>query len=278
MAADANMQTSSASVHTLTEDQRHQLPLVVQDLTVAYHRKPVLWDVDLALPEGRLIAVVGPNGAGKSTFIKAVLGLIPRASGRVTIYGQPYERQRGLVGYVPQRESVDWDFPVNALDVVAMGLYGRIGWFRPVGGRHRRRAMEELEKVGMAAYAQRQISQLSGGQSQRVAIARALVLGPRILVCDEAVAALDGSVRKQVLELLRTVQDETGLSIIFISHDLAVVRSISHRVLVMYAGRLVEAAHNEQVFAMPQHPYTRALIDSVPVPDPVVAPNAAPSQ
>ena len=110
-----------------------EAPLWVNDLTVAYHRKPVLWDIDLTLPEGRLIAVVGPNGAGKSTFIKAVLGLVPRASGSVTIYGESYETQRHLVGYVPQRESVDWDFPVNALDVVAMGLYRRIGWFRPVG-------------------------------------------------------------------------------------------------------------------------------------------------
>ena len=152
MAVPATHLNTATSVHALSDDQRRKLPLAVQDLTVAYHRKPVLWDVDLAMPEGRLIAIVGPNGAGKSTLIKAVLGLIPRASGRVTIYGRPYEKQRRLVGYVPQRESVDWDFPVNALDVVAMGLYGQIGWFRPVGRAHRRRALEELDKVGMAAY------------------------------------------------------------------------------------------------------------------------------
>ena len=134
-----------------------------------------------------------------------------------------------------------------------------------------------LKKVGLEeALLQRYPHELSGGQAQRVAIARALVLEPRILVCDEAVAALDGSVRKQVLELLRAVQDESGLSIVFISHDLAVVRSVSHRVLVMYAGRLVEVAQNENLFASPVHPYTRVLIDSVPVPDPVVAPKAAP--
>lgn len=124
--------------------------LWVNDLTVAYHRKPVLWDIELTLPEGRLIAVVRPNGAGKSTFIKAVLGLVPRASGAVTIYGKSYEAQRHLVGYVPQRESVDWDFPVSALDVVAMGLYRKIGWLRPVGSQHRRTALDALEKVGMA--------------------------------------------------------------------------------------------------------------------------------
>ncbi len=135
--------------------------LWISDMTVAYHRKPVLWDVALSLPEGRLIAVVGPNGAGKSTLIKAILGLVPMASGGVSIYGKPYETQRRLVGYVPQRESVDWDFPVNAMDVVAMGFYRSIGWLRPVGRRHREKAVEELAKVGMADYADRQIGMLA---------------------------------------------------------------------------------------------------------------------
>ena len=167
-------QANPKNINTTSPDllSPEEAPLWVNDLTVAYHRKPVLWDVDLTLPEGRLIAVVGPNGAGKSTFIKAVLGLVPRASGMVTIYGEPYEAQRQLVGYVPQRESVDWDFPVNALDVVAMGLYRRIGWLRPVNRTHRQIALEALEKVGMANYAKRQISQLSGGQQQRVFLAR----------------------------------------------------------------------------------------------------------
>ena len=134
-----------------------------------------------------------------------------------------------------------------------------------------------LEKVGLEEkFLRRFPHELSGGQAQRVAIARALILDPKILICDEAVAALDGTVRAQVLELLRSVQEETGLSIIFISHDLAVVRSVSHRVLVMYMGRLVEAAENESLFARPAHPYTQALIKSVPVPDPVVAPGRAP--
>ena len=161
-----------------------EIPLWVNDLTVAYHRKPVLWDVDLSLPEGKLIAVVGPNGAGKSTFIKSVLGLVPRASGAVSIYGKSYSAQRHLVGYVPQRESVDWDFTVNALDVVAMGLYRRIGWLRPVNRQHRRTALEALEKVGMANYAERQISQLSGGQQQRVFLARALAQDARVYFMD----------------------------------------------------------------------------------------------
>ena len=139
------------------------------------------------------------------------------------------------------------------------------------------RTVEVLEKVGLdKQYLRRFPHELSGGEAQRVAIARAFVLDPKVLICDEAVAALDGSVREQVLDLLRDVQKETGLSIIFISHDLGVVRSISHRVLVMYMGQVVEQADSASLFDAPKHPYTRALLDSVPVPDPVVAPKRAP--
>ena len=136
----------------------------------------------------------------------------------------------------------------------------------------RQRVVDMLEQVGLGnAFLSRYPHELSGGQAQRVAIARALILKPRVLVCDEAVAALDGSVREQILRLLREQQQASGLSILFISHDLGVVRAISHRVLVMYLGRLVELADNESLFGRPQHPYTRALIDAVPVPDPEVA-------
>ncbi|HKV07453.1 MAG TPA: ATP-binding cassette domain-containing protein, partial [Thermoanaerobaculia bacterium] len=136
----------------------------VHDLTVAYRTQPVLWDVDLQLPAGKLIAIVGPNGAGKSTLLKAMLGLVPTVTGWVQIFGEPYARRRSWVGYVPQRESVDWDFPTSALDVVTMGLYGQIGWFRRPSARHRETALACLDKVGMKDYAYRQISQLSGGQ------------------------------------------------------------------------------------------------------------------
>jgi manganese/zinc/iron transport system ATP- binding protein len=246
MAAPANPQSSSASVHSLTEDQRRALPLAVQDLTVAYHRKPVLWDVDLAMPEGRLIAIVGPNGAGKSTLIKAVLGLIPRASGRVTIYGRPYEKQRRLVGYVPQRESVDWDFPVNALDVVAMGLYGRIGWFRPVGRNHRRRALEELDKVGMAAYAQRQISQLSGGQQQRVFLARALAQDADLYFMDEPFAGVDVATERAIIALLKELK-AAGKTCVVVHHDLQTVPTYFDHVVLLNM-RVVEAGPVDTVF------------------------------
>src|SRR5690606_25180635 len=131
--------------------------------SVAYHKTPVLNKVSFEIPEGKLVGIIGPNGAGKSTLIKAVLGLVPMLEGDVEIYGKPYAMQRRLVGYVPQRESVDWDFPTDALDVVTMGTYGRLGWFRRPGAKERATAMECLRKVGMAEFADRQISQLSGG-------------------------------------------------------------------------------------------------------------------
>ena len=158
--------------HTVAATVRY--PLAVRDLTVAYHRKPVIWDIDLSIPEGKLVGIVGPNGAGKSTLLKACLDLIPRSSGEVNIYGRPYEKERRRVGYVPQRESVDWDFPVSALDVVAMGTYGKLGWFRRVSKHSKALSIQALERVGLADYADHQISQLSGGQQQRTFLARAL--------------------------------------------------------------------------------------------------------
>ena len=240
-------------------------------------------DVSFAVRQGETGAVVGESGSGKSSLVRAMLGLVPMASGTVVYAGEPLEgpvqhRARALrrdLQLVFQDPASALNPPMRVQEIVAEPL--RVHE-RGMASRERAdRVVAILEKVGLKeSFLRRYPHELSGGQAQRVAIARALVLGPRILVCDEAVAALDGSVRKQVLELLRTIQGETGLSIIFISHDLAVVRSISHRVLVMYAGRLVEAARNEQIFAAPLHPYTRGLIDSVPVPDPVVAPKAAP--
>jgi manganese/zinc/iron transport system ATP- binding protein len=221
-------------------------PLWVNDLTVAYHRKPVLWDIDLDLPEGQLIAVVGPNGAGKSTLIKAVLGLVPRASGAVSIYGRPYEAQRHLVGYVPQRESVDWDFPVNAMDVVAMGLYRQIGWFKPVAGRHQQKALGELEKVGMAAYARRQISQLSGGQQQRVFLARALAQDARLYLMDEPFAGVDVATERAIISLLKALKS-AGKTCIVVHHDLQTVPTYFDHVVLLNM-RVVDAGPVEEVF------------------------------
>ncbi len=240
-------------------------------------------DVSFALRQGETVAVVGESGSGKSSLVRAMLGLVPMASGKVVYAGEPLEGPVQRRARAQRRDlQLVFQDPASALNpqmrVQAIVEEPLLVHERGIPSNERlARVTAILEKVGLSdTFLRRFPHELSGGQAQRVAIARALVLEPRVLVCDEAVAALDGSVRKQVLELLRDVQDETGLSIIFISHDLAVVRSISHRVLVMYAGRLVEAARNEQLFSTPLHPYTKALIDSVPVPDPVVAPKAAP--
>jgi manganese/zinc/iron transport system ATP- binding protein len=207
-------------------------PLLVRDLTVAYHRKPVLWDVELQLPDGGLVGVIGPNGAGKSTLIKAVLGIVPRVSGEVLIHGAPYEKQRRLVGYVPQRESVDWDFPVDALDVVLMGRYGRLGWVRRPGRTDRAAAMECLERVGMADFARRQISQLSGGQQQRVFLARALAQEAKLYFMDEPFAGVDAATEKAIVELLRDLR-AAGRTCMIVHHDLPSAREYFDHVILL---------------------------------------------
>jgi manganese/zinc/iron transport system ATP- binding protein len=222
------------------------MPLSVHDLTVAYHRKPVLWDIDLDIPEGKLVGIVGPNGAGKSTLIKACLDLIPKASGEVGIYGKTYREQRHLVGYVPQRESVDWDFPVSALDVVAMGTYRRVGWFRRIGGKQKQAAMEALEAVGISHLAHRQISQLSGGQQQRVFLARALVQNARVYLMDEPFAAVDAATEQAIVKLLRTL-NEQGKSCLVVHHDLATVTQYFDW-LVLLNMRVVAVGPTKEVF------------------------------
>ena len=196
--------------------------LSIHDLTVAWHQKPVLWDVDLDIPAGCLACIVGPNGAGKSTLIKACLDLVPAVSGEVRVFGKPYRQHRRRVGYVPQRESVDWEFPVSALDVVAMGTYGRLGWLRPVGSRQRAEAMAALERVGMEHFANRQISQLSGGQQQRVFLARALVQDADLYLMDEPFASVDAATEQAIVEVLRTLQKQ-GRTVVVVHHDLQTV-------------------------------------------------------
>lgn len=197
-------------------------PLSIHDLTVAWHRKPVLWDVDLDIPKGQLACIVGPNGAGKSTLIKACLDLVPAVSGEVRVFGEPYHRQRKRVGYVPQRESVDWDFPVSALDVVAMGTYGRLGWLQPVGRKQKVQAMQALERVSLEQYAHRQISQLSGGQQQRVFLARALAQDADLYLMDEPFASVDAATEQAIVEVLRTLRSD-GKTVVVVHHDLQTV-------------------------------------------------------
>jgi manganese/zinc/iron transport system ATP- binding protein len=193
--------------------------LEIHDMTVAYRRKPVLWDIDLTVPEGKLVGIVGPNGAGKSTLIKATLGLVPLASGKVEIYGKPYDTQRRIVGYVPQRETVDWDFPVTALDVVLMGTYGKLGWFRRPGHRQREIARECLAQVELADLADRQIRQLSGGQQQRVFLARALAQDATVYFMDEPFAGVDAATEAAILRLLQNLRSARK-TVFVVHHDL----------------------------------------------------------
>ncbi|MEM1067352.1 MAG: ABC transporter ATP-binding protein [Planctomycetota bacterium] len=201
------------------QSSNSDVPLSVYDLTVAYDRKPVVWDVEFDVPAGSLVGVIGPNGAGKSTLLKAVMDLIPRASGRVEVFGASYKANRNRVGYVPQRESVDWDFPVDALDVVTMGLYREVGWCLPVRKKHRRKAMEALERVGIADLAFRQISQLSGGQQQRTFLARALVQQADLYLMDEPFAAVDAATERAIVDLLADMKQH-GKTALVIHHDL----------------------------------------------------------
>lgn len=198
------------------------LALHVEDLTVSYQHKPVLWDIDLDIAPGVLAAIVGPNGAGKSTLIKSVLGLIKPSAGHIYIFGQPYKSQRQRVGYVPQRNTVDWDFPTTALDIVMMGLYGKLGWLRRPGKRERDQALRALEQVGMHDLAQRQISELSGGQQQRVFLARALVQDADIYFMDEPMAGVDATTERAIINLLRDLRSQ-GKTVIVVHHDLQTV-------------------------------------------------------
>ncbi|MEM6469366.1 MAG: metal ABC transporter ATP-binding protein [Planctomycetota bacterium] len=215
------------------EDQRGEtIPLSVYDLTVAYHRKPVIWDISFDLPPGKLVGIIGPNGAGKSTLLKAAMGLIPKSSGRVKFFGKSYWESRSRVGYVPQRESVDWQFPVSALDVVAMGLYEQIGWFRRVSKRHREQAREALHRVGIGELADRQISQLSGGQQQRTFLARALVQRADLYLMDEPFAAVDAATEKAIVALLDDLKAE-GKTAVVIHHDLQTVAEYFDHVILL---------------------------------------------
>jgi manganese/zinc/iron transport system ATP- binding protein len=228
------------------EEHPHSAPLSVHDMTVAYHRKPVLWDVDYDAPEAKLIGIVGPNGAGKSTLIKAALDLVPKASGRVLIYGKPYRKQRHLVGYVPQRESVDWDFPISALDVVTMGRYGKIGWCVPVTRKHREAALAALERVGMGDYAKRQISQLSGGQQQRVFLARALVQDAQLYFMDEPFAGVDASTEQAIVRILQDLR-AAGKTCLVVHHDLQTVPEYFDEVILLNM-RIVASGPTTDVF------------------------------
>ncbi len=222
------------------------IALEIHDMTVAYHRRPVLWDIDMQIPEGKLVGIVGPNGAGKTTLIKAALGLVPLASGKVEIYGKSYQQQRHLVGYVPQRESVDWDFPVTVRDVVLMGTYGHLGWFKRPGKKQYQIADRCLQQVGISQLSNRQIRQLSGGQQQRVFLARALAQNAQLYFLDEPFAGVDAATEAAIFELLQTLRS-TNKTVLVVHHDLQTVRDYFDYVILLNM-RLVAYGPTETIF------------------------------
>jgi manganese/zinc/iron transport system ATP- binding protein len=211
---------------------RDKVAVEVEDLTVAYADQPVLWDVDLQVPAGVKMAVVGPNGAGKSTLIKAAMGLVPTVAGSIRVFGTARDRIRGEIAYVPQRSSLEWDFPTDVLDVVTMGTYGRLGWFRRAGAREREEALEALHRVDMEAYARRPIAQLSGGQQQRVLLARALVQGAEIYMLDEPFQGVDAPTERAIVDVLDGLA-RRGRTILVVHHDLQTVREYFDHVLLL---------------------------------------------
>lgn len=222
------------------------IAIEIHDATVAYQRKPVLWDIDSSIPKARLVAIVGPNGAGKSTLLKAILGLVPMASGYVRILDKPLRDVRRRVGYVPQRESVDWEFPASVLDVVTMGRYGRLGWIRRPGRDDRTAAMDCLARVGMESLADRQIAELSGGQQQRTFLARALAQDADVYLMDEPFAGVDAATERAIVDVLRSMRNQ-GRTVVAVHHDLSTVHDYFDHVLLLNV-RLVAAGPVDTVF------------------------------
>lgn len=222
--------------------------LELHDLSVSYQKKPVLYGVDLAIPVGSLVGLIGPNGAGKSTLIKAVMGLLPLNGGWVKVFGEPFAKAKQRVGYVPQRESVDWDFPVNVMDVVLMGRYGRLGLFKRPRKEDHDKAREALDKVAMLPFANRQISNLSGGQQQRVFLARALAQESDFYLMDEPFAGVDAATESAIITLLQELKRQ-GKTILVVHHDLTTAREYFDR-LVLLNMRVVASGPTDEVFTV----------------------------
>ena len=218
----------------------------IDDLTVSYNQKPVLWDIDLEIPKGVLMAIVGPNGAGKSTLIKSILGIINPLAGTVSIEGKPYKSQKKKIAYVPQRGSVDWDFPTQVLDVVMMGTYGNLGWFKRPGKKEKEESLKALEKVGMLDFKDRQISQLSGGQQQRVFLARALVQNAEIYFMDEPFQGVDATTERAIISLLKELKDQ-GKTVIVVHHDLDTVTEYFNWVTLLNV-KVIASGNVEEYF------------------------------
>jgi len=220
--------------------------LEIHDLTVAYDKKPVLWDIDLSIPKGKLVGVIGPNGAGKSTLVKSIMGLVPNTSGYVKLFDQELKAVRNDISYIPQRESVDWDFPASVMDVVLMGRYGKLGLFKRPRKADKEVAMDALRKVGMEAYTKRQISQLSGGQQQRVFLARSLAQQAELYFMDEPFAGVDAATEKAIINILKEMSAREK-TVIVVHHDLQSVAQYFDWVILINT-RLVASGPTDSVF------------------------------
>ena len=220
--------------------------LETHGLSVSYRGTPVLHGVDIEVPAGTLTGIMGPNGAGKSTLLKAVMGVVKPDAGWVKVAGKPLREVLGKVGYVPQRESVDWDFPVSVMDVVLMGTYGGLGWFGRPGKAERARAVEALEQTGMTELADRQIGELSGGQQQRTFIARALAQRAEVYLMDEPFAGVDAATERAIIGLLGTLRDE-GRTVLVVHHDLQSASRYFERLLLLNL-RVVAHGPVDEVF------------------------------
>ncbi len=214
-------------------------PLVIRGLTVSYGEKPAIFSVDATVPPESMVAIVGPNGAGKSTLLKAALGIVPVLSGSITAFGRPLAQARHRIAYVPQRASVDWDFPTRVIDVVLMGLYRELGLLRLVRKRHREKALSCLDRVGMADFAGRQIGQLSGGQQQRVFLARALAQDADLYLLDEPFAGVDAATEKAIIDVLKSLKADRR-TVVCVHHDLATVADYFDHVLLVNVSKIAE--------------------------------------
>ncbi|MAI46476.1 MAG: metal ABC transporter ATP-binding protein [Hyphomicrobiaceae bacterium TMED74] len=226
---------------TLTADAQDAAALSVHGLTVSYGEKPAVFSVDGTFPAGEMIAIVGPNGAGKSTLLKAVLGIVKPLSGRVSVFGTPLSKARHRLAYVPQRASVDWDFPTRVIDVVMMGLYRDLGLLRLVRSHHREKALRALDRVGMADFADRQIGQLSGGQQQRVFLARSLAQDADLYLLDEPFSGVDAATERAIVDVLKQLRGEQR-TVVCVHHDLSTVDDYFDRVLLINVRKIAEGS------------------------------------
>jgi len=216
------------------------------NLTVSYNRRPVLWNVDFELPKGQIIGIIGPNGSGKTTLLKAIMGLVKPSSGYVKLFDKDLEEVRESVSYVPQRESVDWDFPASVMDVVLMGRYRSSNLFKRITQKDKDLAAEALEKVNMLEYSNRQINQLSGGQQQRVFIARSLAQGADLYIMDEPFVGVDAATEEAILDLFQEMKNK-GKTVVVVHHDLQTAKAYFDWIVLLNT-RMVAAGPKDEIF------------------------------